>query len=48
MEAMEALTQVVETSANTAEEQADLLAMTELSAHELALVGGGIATVVFM
>lgn len=45
---MEALTQVIETTANDAEMQADLLAITELSAHDLALVGGGMANVVFM
>jgi hypothetical protein len=45
---MEALTQVIETTANDTALQADLLAITELSAHDLALVGGGIATVVFM
>lgn len=45
---MEAVVTKTEVAAVETAEQADLLAITELSAHDLALVGGGMANVVFM
>jgi hypothetical protein len=45
---MEALISTNETTTVDAAEQADLQAIVELGAHELALVGGGTANVVFM
>jgi hypothetical protein len=45
---MEATLTQIEAATIETTELADLQAITELSAHDLALVGGGIATVVFM
>ena len=45
---MEAIIATTEAAAVETTEQADLLAITELSAHDLALVGGGMVNVVFM
>jgi hypothetical protein len=45
---MEATLTPIEAATIETTEQADVQAITELSAHDLALVGGGIATVVFM
>ena len=44
---MEILTAIVESNLET-NEQADLQALIELSAHELSLVGGGTANVAFV
>lgn len=45
---MENLTLVVDSTVDNATPQADLLAIVQLSAHDLALVGGGMANVEFM
>jgi hypothetical protein len=45
---METLTTKIETATVETAEQADLQAIVELNAHELALVGGGTANVCFL
>jgi hypothetical protein len=44
---METLSTTIELNAIETNDTAELQALTELNAHDLALVGGGAATVIF-